>query len=178
MVERQRVATVLTATGWCLLLADVTIGINFLDQTTRVDGFAAKASTMAAWSWPPTATMGVAAGAAALTAELLRSGYPSESRLAATPLAVATIAVAALGGVVTVGGAWSLVELDTRGELSQLAVYIGGLAVLAAAVMLATLAVRVTPAPVTNGAPHGHHRPASPFAQPPEGHHAPSSPSR
>jgi hypothetical protein len=181
MVERQRVADVLTGVGWGLLagyLALVVSQVNDVREFNQdfAQSFAEQVSFVAQVVFPLSTVILLLAAAAALASQLVRGVSSTRTPWRGVPLAWATIAVAALAGVVLLLAIWSLTEIEGGPNKGvQLTFYLGSAAVIAAVPLAARLAIRLEPLPPTRNAHHdhhGHHRPTSPFAQPP------SSPSR
>lgn len=188
MVERQRIADVVTVVGWCLLAGFVATIVYYGDQARafgRGRGFAQQASVVAYAVVPANAALVALAAGAALAAQVVRSSYVApRAASSSTSLAWATIGAGGLGAMLTVLGAWSALTGEEFGNgFVRALLYLGSGAVIIAAALLATLAIRISPAP-TNHAPTGvhHARPSSPFTQPPGHRRAdaqlPSSPER
>ena len=176
VVERQRVADVLTGLGWCLLagyLALVVSQVNDVREFNQefAQSFAEQVSLVAQIVYPISTLILVLAAVAALASQLVRAGNTARTPWRAVPLAWAAIGVAALAGVTLVFAVWSLTEVEggaNRGV--QLVFYLGSGAVIAAVPLAARLAIRLEPLPPSRHLHpdhHGHHRPTSPFSQPP-----------
>jgi hypothetical protein len=179
MVERQRVADVLTGIGWCLLAGYVAVAMSQVNAVREFNddfaqSFAEQVAFVAQAAYPVSTVILLLAAVAALASQLVRAGTTSRTPWRAVPLAWTTVAVAALAAVTLVLAVWSLTEVEGGPNKGvQLGFYLGSAAVVAAVPLAALLAIRLEPLPPGPHANHqGHHRPASPFSQPP------SSPSR
>ena len=181
MVERQRVADVLTGIGWCLLAGYLVLVVSQVNAVRELNddfarSFAEQVAFVAQVTFPFSTLLLVLAAVAALASQLVRAGTSVRTPWRAVPLAWATLALAALVALTLVVAVWSLTEIEgSTNKGVQFVVYVGSAAVVAAVALAARLAIRLEPLPPVHGAHanhHGHHRPASPFSQPP------SSPSR
>jgi hypothetical protein len=181
MVERQRVADVLTGIGWCLLAGYVVLVVSQVNDVREFNddfaqSFAEQVAFVAQVAFPVSTVILVLAAVAALASQLVRAGASVRTPWRAVPLAWATVAVAVLAALTLVLALWSLTEIEGGPNKGvQFVLYVGSAAVVAAVPLAALLAIRLEPLPPQHG-PHGnhqgHHRPSSPFSQPP------SSPSR
>ena len=181
MVERQRVADVLTGIGWCLLAGYLVLAVSQVNSVRELNddfarSFAEQVAFVAQVAFPFSTLLLVLAAVAALASQLVRAGTSVRTPWRAVPLAWATLAIAALVALTLVVAVWSLTDIEGGTNKGvQFVLYVGSAAVVVAVVLAARLAIRLEPLPPVHGhhANHqGHHRPASPFSQPP------SSPSR
>jgi hypothetical protein len=179
MVERQRVADVLTGLGWCLLagyLALVVSQVNDVREFNQdfAQSFAEQVAFVAQITFPLSTVILALAAVAALASQLVRGASNVRTPWRAVPLAWATIVVAVLAGVTLLLAMWSLTEIDGGANKGvQFVFYLGSAAVIAAVPLAARLAIRLEPLPPSRSPHpdhHGHHRPTSPFAQPPSTH--------
>ncbi len=179
MVERQRVADVLTGLGWCLLagyLALVVAQVNDVREFNRdfAQSFAEQVAFVARIASPTSTVILVLAAVAALASQLVRAGNSARTPWRAVPLAWAAIVVAVLAAVTLVFAVWSLTEIEGGTNKGvQIVFYLGSGAVIAAVPLAARLAIRLEPLPPSRHVHpdhHGHHRPTSPFSQPPNAH--------
>jgi hypothetical protein len=179
MVERQRVADVLTGIGWCLLAGYVALAVSQVNDVREFNddfaqSFAEQVAFVAQVAFPVSTVILVLAAVAALAAQLVRAGTSVRTRWRAVPLAWATIAVAAVVAFTLILAVWSLTDIDGGpNKAIQFVLYVGSAAVVAAVPLAARLAIRLEPLPPHHGLHvnhQGHHRPASPFSQPPGAH--------
>ena len=151
MVERQRVADVLTGIGWCLLAGYMVLAVSQVNDVREFNddfaqSFAEQVAFVAQVAFPVSTVLLVLAAVAALASQLVRAGARVRTPWRAVPLAWATIAVAALAALTLILAVWSLTEVDGGANKGvQFLLYIGSAAVLGAVPLASLLAIRLEP---------------------------------